>query len=190
MLPESKLIVRVILVHVWSNAIVLLKLKIRKVTMKNSEILDALKLNIDILYKFIISIPEEAIMKRRKDYWTIYEHLEHMVVTQDMLYHRIDNFIKEEEPVIKPYNPEDKPKSNKKRTVKELLEAFSKWRNKQVGLIESCDDEIWEKTAEHPEYDQYSFETMVRHVLLHDGFHMYRIEELWLVKDEYVKPLQ
>jgi len=158
--------------------------------MRNSQLVEALKLNADILNTFIRSIPDQAIMERRKNFWTIHEHLEHLAEMQPILYQRIVNVINEEEPVITPYYPEDNPESGERRkTVEELLEAFSSWRSKQVALIETCDESIWDKTAEHPEYDTYTFEILVRHVLMHDGFHMYRIEELWLVKDEFIKPL-
>jgi uncharacterized damage-inducible protein DinB len=157
--------------------------------MRNSQLVEALKLNTDILKTFISSIPEDAMMNRRKDFWTIYEHLVHLVETQALLHHRIELFINEESPVMTPYNPEGAPESDEKKTAGELLEEFSNWRNKQVELIETCDDSTWDKMGEHPEYDSYSFETLVRHILLHDGYHMYRMEELWLLKDKFIKPL-
>jgi hypothetical protein len=107
--------------------------------LENSNIIEALKLNAGILREFIGAIPDKDIKKRRKDFWTIYEHLEHLVVTQVMLYRRIDNFIKAEKPVIKAYTPDDKPKSAGTKTAGELLGDFSKWRDKQLELIQSCD---------------------------------------------------
>lgn len=156
--------------------------------MKNEMIVEALKLNAEVLSGFIKSIPEEAMMKRRKDFWTIYEHLDHLASAQAMLCGRIENFIQEEKPVVKPYNPADKPVIKKMRTITKLLEDFSKLRAKQVVLLEGCADDVWGKTAQHPQYSEYNFETMVRHILFHDGSHMYRMEELWLLKDEFIKP--
>ena len=146
--------------------------------MKIPQLAEALKSNAEILSTFVRSIPEDALQTRRQDFWTIYEHLAHLVETQAMLHHRIELFMEEEAPVMTPYNPPDTPDTDEKKSVEELLEAFSSWRSKQVELIESCDDATWEKMGEHPEYDNYSFETLVRHILLHDGFHMYRMEEL------------
>jgi hypothetical protein len=53
-----------------------------------------------------------------------------------------------------------------------------------VELARSCGPEAWEKPGVHPEYDQYSLEILLRHILTHDGWHMYRMEEIWLAKDE------
>ena len=33
---------------------------------------------------------------------------------------------------------------------------------------------------------KYNFEIVLNHILFHDYWHMYRIEELWLTKDEYL----
>jgi hypothetical protein len=60
---------------------------------------------------------------------------------------------------------------------------------KQIDFAETCNDETWIMTIEHPEYDFYSFEFQVRHLALHDGLHMHRMEELWLLKDGFIKPL-
>ena len=57
------------------------------------------------------------------------------------------------------------------------------------GLIRSADKSIWIKEAEHPEYHIYTPYIMLRHRLMHDHFHMYRIEELWLTNEEYLKKI-
>jgi uncharacterized damage-inducible protein DinB len=158
--------------------------------MNKKALIDGLRLNIAILRDFIAAIPEGEIEKRRKeDYWSIREHLSHLVITQIMLCKRLELFIKEERPVIVPYVPEGKPdtEGKAKKPIGELLDSFEKWRERQLGFIESCGDEVWPKSAEHPEYLAYSFETLIRHILLHDSYHMNRIEELWLLKDEYLK---
>jgi hypothetical protein len=35
-------------------------------------------------------------------------------------------------------------------------------------------------------YAQYGFKILVRHILLQASFHLYRMEELWLARDEYL----
>ena len=70
------------------------------------------------------------------------------------------------------------------------MEAFARWREKQVRLIEAVPAEVWRKTAVHPQYESYGFEILVRHIALHDGFHLARIEDLWVLKDGSLKPLE
>lgn len=156
----------------------------------NEKLLANLEGNITILRDFIGRMPEDAVLKRRRpDVWTIYEHLEHVSGAQVMLLHRIEMFMNEEKPVITPYIPPDKPAENASKPVEHLLDTFTKYRMKQLDAIKKAPDPLWEKRALHPEYSDYSFITLVRHAYLHDSFHMYRMEELWLQKDGFLKTL-
>jgi hypothetical protein len=146
--------------------------------------------NKNILKQLISIINENDIHKRIKDFWTIYEHIDHLVVTQKMLLGRIQQFIVEDKPIMKPYIPEDKPiVENAKKSAKELVEEFIKLRDLQIGLVKKAKRNVWQKDGVHPEYSKYSLEILVRHILLHDSFHMWRIEELWIEKEELIKEL-
>jgi hypothetical protein len=68
----------------------------------------------------------------------------------------------------------------------EALKEFKTLRSESIEIVKSLDDSIWEKEAEHPEYKIYTPYIMLRHLLMHDYFHMYKIEELWLTNDEYL----
>lgn len=72
----------------------------------------------------------------------------------------------------------------------ESLQKFSLWRGRQVELIESLPAEVWRRIGSHPEYTQYSLSILIRHILMHDHWHMYRMEELWLTNDEYLTVLE
>jgi hypothetical protein len=71
-----------------------------------------------------------------------------------------------------------------------VLQEFEEYRKKQLTLLETADDIIWRRTASHPEYDRYSLYILTRHVLMHDHWHMYRMEELWLTKDAFLTRLE
>lgn len=150
-------------------------------------------MNIDILKRFVLLIPENNLHVRRGEgFWTVYEHVHHLALVQPMLFRRIRQFVKEEHPLIHAFTPnpeEDKKQDAPLKPVNELLESFASWRGKQVELIQSCSDDVWQRVGEHPEYDQYPFEVLISHILAHDGFHLYRVEELWLVKDQSLAKL-
>ncbi len=55
-----------------------------------------------------------------------------------------------------------------------------------MELLSKLDKSVWEKTATHPEYEHYSLYILARHILIHDHWHMYRMEELWLTRDDYL----
>jgi uncharacterized damage-inducible protein DinB len=155
--------------------------------MNGIKLIDALELNSDILEQFVQQMSEERLHRKRGEgVWTVYEHLHHLALVQPVMFKRIRMFRNEERPVIRPYvpGPEEEKERTVKRPVAELVRTFREWRNKQVELARSCNPEAWQKKGEHPEYDRYSLEILLRHVLAHDGWHMYRMEEIWLAKDE------
>lgn len=146
-----------------------------------------------ILSAFISDIPEDKLDHRRcEGCWTIAEHLSHLAQVQPMLLERIQRFIDEERPEFIPYIPgegEDEPATPERMAIEDALSQFSAIRRRQLNLLEGASDATWEKQAVHPEYDQYGFHILVRHVLMHDHWHMYRMEELWLTKEPYLTRL-
>lgn len=148
----------------------------------------SLELNISIFERFISLIPESNLHTQRGDgLWTLYEHIYHLAMVQPMLFRRLRQFVREEAPVIHAFTPdpeEDQKEDAAEKPVAEILKSFSSWRKKQVDLLRSCDSSVWEREGKHPEYSEYPFEVLVTHILAHDGFHLYRIEELWLVSDQ------
>lgn len=159
--------------------------------MLKNDFLIGLSNNKGILKQFVSVISENDIHRRIKNFWTIYEHIDHLVLTQKVLLGRIQQFIVEDKPIMKPYIPEKKPiVEDAKKTAKELVEEFIKLRDLQIGLIKKAKRNVWQKEGTHPEYSKYSLEILIRHILLHDSFHMWRIEELWIEKAELIQELK
>jgi len=148
-------------------------------------IIENLKNTPIVLNSFIESIPVDKYDVVKKDgFWSIKEHIVHLYETQPMLYERLKLFKNEDNPVIKPYIPSHRIINDKiDINISELLIKFSEFRKKQLDLILTFDDKIWQKKAIHPEYESYGAYILLRHMMLHDYWHMYRIEELWLVKN-------
>ncbi len=147
-----------------------------------------------ILSEFVQSIPENRLDLRRGDgFWTIAEHVNHLAQVQPMLLDRIHRFLSETCPEFIPYFPGEDENESDTPTRMDMpvsLEQFAVCRSEQCSLIENADDGIWQRTAKHPEYEQYSLYILVRHILMHDYWHMYRMEELWLTKDAYLSRLE
>ena len=158
--------------------------------MLKKDLIAGLTVNKGILRQLISTMEPEAIKRRIKDYWTIYEHLDHLVVTQKMLLGRIKQFLAEDRPTMKPYIPEDKPEvENASKSAAQLVGEFERLRDEQLVLIKKAKRDVWQREGIHPEYKKYGFEILVRHILLHDSFHMWRMEELWIEKEELIKEL-
>ncbi len=143
-----------------------------------------------VLEDLIAAIPPERI---DHDFgpgiWTVHEHVHHLAMTQVTMQKRIQLFLAEEKPEIVPYYPDRQAEKPVLKPIAELLAAFAEWRARQLESIGKAGDPIWNKRATHPEYERYDFPIAVRHILTHDGFHFYRIEELGLLKKENVRPL-
>jgi hypothetical protein len=155
--------------------------------MHPAELIDSLEMSAAVLERFVRQIPEFKMdRKRGEGIWTVHEHLHHLTLVQPVMYKRFRLFKNEEKPVFTVYLPDAAEEKERavKRSVEELVATFKDWRARQLELIRSCGPEVWAKTGTHPEYDLYTFEILVRHVLTHDGWHMHRMEEIWLAKDE------
>ena len=154
--------------------------------------IQVLELNKSILKQFIEGMTENEINNKIKDYWTIYEHLVHLVQSQKVFLNRIIIFEKEDKPIMIPSGPNNDGSKNElenKKNVKDLLEEFIKLRNEQIEKINIFGEKILNKEGQHTEYKKYSFEILLRHFILHDSFHMCRMEELWIKKEEYILEL-
>jgi hypothetical protein len=162
----------------------------KEVIMKDlHDILTCLEKSPAILANLAASIPGAERKRRRLDNaWTVHEHVCHLVQVQPMLISRCRMFRDEEHPVIRPFLP---GKSDPEDDLMAMdwdsaVADFPSLRGEMFEVIESFDDAVWKREASHPEYRNYTPYIFVRHVLMHDHWHMYRIEELWLTTDEYL----
>ena len=148
-----------------------------------------LSTNGQILAYFINSIPKEQLfVQRRPGLWTIAEHVQHLADVQPMLLERIQRFEADDKPRFIPFVPDEEPDQPAPRSIDidDALQRFDHVRLQQTDLLNRIDSTAWEKSASHPEYAQYNLYILIRHILMHDHWHMYRIEELWLTRDEYL----
>jgi uncharacterized damage-inducible protein DinB len=156
------------------------------------DLLECLKRSGRILAEFVKTISAAKLNQRRGDgFWTIAEHVSHLAQVQSMLLGRLQRFMDEDRPQFVPYIPGDDETESRPSQMEmdDALEAFARRRRQQVELLEKADSDVWQKTASHPEYEHYSLYILVRHSLMHDHWHMYRMEELWLTRDAYLTKL-
>lgn len=157
------------------------------------DLLETLKRSPNILSRFVRSIPENKLdVRRGEGFWTIAEHYSHLAQVQPMLLKRIERFLNEDHPEFVPYNPgsSEEPATPPRMSIESALDQFTCYRACQLRLLESADENCWKKKATHPEYEEYSLYILTRHVLMHDHWHMYRMEELWLTRDAFLTRLE
>ncbi len=157
------------------------------------ELLEGLRQTPKILSQLVESIPVDKLnLRRGEGFWTVAEHVSHVAQVQPMLLKRFERFMNEDHPNFVPYIPgtsDEEPDNPPVMAVATALDQFARYRDKQLLLIESAGEDTWKKTATHPEYEAYSLYILTRHVLMHDYWHLYRMEELWLTRDAYLTKL-
>jgi hypothetical protein len=157
------------------------------------DLLESLKRSTSILSAFARTIPADALHRRRNAAcWTPAEHVSHLAQVQPMLLERLQRFRDEERPAFVPYIPgegEEEPGTPEVMPIDAALEQFSRYRVNQTDLLAAANAATWEKTGSHPEFAHYSCYILARHILMHDHWHMYRMEELWLTRDDYLTQL-
>src|SRR6185369_5407014 len=145
------------------------------------DLLETLRRSPKILSQFVLSIPESKLdLRRGEGFWTVAEHCSHLAQVQPMLLKRIERFMNEDKPEFVPYIPgggKEEPVSPPRMSIESALDQFAHFRASQLLLLESADDLAWKKSALHPEYEEYSLYILTRHVLMHDHWHLYRMEE-------------
>ncbi len=152
--------------------------------------LDILAAAPDLLEELIAEVPKTMLNMRRIDgKWSIHEHACHLAEAQRMIIGRFKRFKSEKKPTFAPYLPGTTvPDDNlAKMNLQEQLADYRANRKVLIDLLQSYTSEDWTNEGSHPEYSRINPLIWVRHVMMHDHFHMYRIEELWLTTDAYLR---
>lgn len=136
---------------------------------------------------YVANIPESLMdLRRAEGAWTIREHVYHLAEVQPMLGGRIRTIGESPDVKITPFIPDESRKAKVLfRSVEEALASYAGEREKQAALVETLRKESFEHSALHPEYKQYNLPILINHIVFHDYWHLYRIEEIWLLKDEF-----
>lgn len=138
-----------------------------------------------LLKEMISEIPSSLMKKRRiPGKWCIHEHAVHFAKVQKILNGRLQLFMAEDSPQIVPYVPGASTPVDEliKADLKTSLKEFTLDRKTFIKNLKRLKPKDWRKQARHPQFATYTPYIMVRHLLLHDYTHMYRIEELWLTR--------
>ena len=139
-----------------------------------------------IIVPLVREVPP-AILKRRPKpgKWSAHEHACHLAVVHPLFFTRLDLMLAETHPHITAYQPDQDEAEDHllKMDLEGTLHRFVEDRKRLLTRLRNLTLPDWARTAEHPEYSQYSVFIMFRHLVLHDLFHAYRIEELLLKRD-------
>ena len=154
--------------------------------METADIISRLEAAPALIAELVRETPQRN-RKRRPapDRWSVHEHACHLAEVHPLFFERLDRMLREENPVIVPYDPppEEQTGSLLERDLDQELQRFTADRAKLVRRLRELSPDDWKRRGEHGDYKPYSVAIMFRHVMIHDYFHAYRIEELALKKD-------
>lgn len=159
--------------------------------MKTDDKLEILSATPHILKEMLDEIPPSSLKQRRiPGKWSIHEHACHLYDAQGMMLSRFETFKTIRNPVFQPFIPgsDATPDDHLIRMDLETsIKSFETDRKKLVTFLQTFNGDDWNNEGSHPEYSTYTPAIFLRHIMMHDHFHMYRIEELWLTTDEFLR---
>lgn len=151
-----------------------------------SAVIDALDRAPAIVVPLVREVPKAVLTRRpAPGRWSAHEHACHLAHVHRLFFDRLDVMLASPAPVVTPYQPGESDADDflSRMDLATALRQFVADRRLLVSRLRTLTPTDWARTAEHPEYSQYSVFIMFRHVALHDFLHAYRIEELLLRRE-------
>ncbi|WP_117879351.1 DinB family protein [Aureibaculum luteum] len=144
-------------------------------------ILNALSETPRLLKELISEIDSELYKEKMiKGKWSIHEHATHIAVGDIYGFQkRLKVFRQEEKPIFEPLSGDSFDKNFfLKLDLKKTINDFFEIRQRTIELTKAFNSNDWNKLAIHPEYKTYTPYIMLRHLLMHDHNHLYKIEDM------------
>src|SRR5262245_25546280 len=139
-----------------------------------------------IIIGLIREVPPQNLKRRpASNKWSAHEHACHISSGHEAFLARLELMLSDRFPKIKSMEPSPDEEAGSLLSVDldEALDHYVRERALLVKRLKELSVEDWQRTAEHEAFSHYSVHIMFRHMLNHEMFHAYRIEELLLKKD-------
>jgi uncharacterized damage-inducible protein DinB len=147
----------------------------------SAEILRALEATPKLLKELVLEIDPKCYKQQLiGGKWTIHEHATHIAVCDlQGFQQRLKNFKNQDKPIIAPFSGDDyKPSFFLEIDLMQAIDDFFAIRAETLKQARALTLTDWDKTAIHPEYKIYTPYVLLRHLLMHDHSHLYKIEDM------------
>ena len=133
------------------------------------------------LEAMVKSLPEEKLIRRDGDSWSIQENVGHFLTIESLFLGRLDDY-ENDSPVLRPArfedNPTDKANFNEK-DIQWILDQFREQRSIYTSRLDVLHPEDFEKAILHPRLNKaMRLCDMLSFHAAHDQHHLTRIVEL------------
>jgi hypothetical protein len=139
-----------------------------------------------IIIGLVREVPPQNLKRRPSpNKWSAHEHACHLTTGHAVFLSRLEAMLSAAHPRIKSMEPSPDEEAGSLLSVDldEALDRYVRERALTVERLKELSQADWQRTAEHEAFSHYSVHIMFRHVLMHEMFHAYRIDELMLKKD-------
>jgi len=133
------------------------------------------------LEALVKSLPNEVLIRRDGDSWSIQENIGHFLTSESLFFGRLDDY-ENNAPVLRPArfedNPTDKANFNEKN-IQWILDEFRTQRGIYIDRLDALEPEDFEKAILHPRLNKpMRLCDMLLFHAEHDQHHLTRIAEL------------
>ena len=126
--------------------------------------------------------PARYTQNRVKGKWSIHDQVCHLADAQKILHSRFKQFIEEDEPEIRSYDPGNELAFSD-RNMESEIDHYRLDRESMVEELMEQDIQFWNKKGTHPAFQPYGSRILLNHCLNVDYAHFFSIEQLGLTKD-------
>ena len=134
------------------------------------------------LLRELISEIDPKLYKEKiiKGKWSIHENATHIAVGDIYGFQkRLKDFREKEKAIFEPLSGDNFDENFfLELDLETTLKDFFEIRQRTIELAKEFNSTDWNKLAVHPEYKTYTPYIMLRHLLMHDHNHLYKIEDM------------
>lgn len=131
--------------------------------------------------QIVSSLPEEVLIIKHDDRWSIKENIGHLIDLEELHDGRIDDFLAGKE-ILRPADLNNKKTdeaNHNNKNISQLLIQLKQVREKFIERLSDLDASVRERVAIHPRLNQPMRPIdMAQFVLEHDEHHIQTIKEL------------
>lgn len=152
-----------------------------KMNRKIETILNALSETPRLLKELISEIDPKLYKKKIiEGKWSIHENATHIAVGDIYIFQKmLKDFKEKQKPTFESLSGENFAEDFFiELDLKKSINDFFEIRQRTIELAKEFNSNDWNKLAIHPEYKTYTPYIMLRHILMHDHNHLYKIEDM------------
>jgi hypothetical protein len=141
-------------------------------------ILARLREQADDVRRLAAGLRDDQLSRRLSpDKWSLKELVCHLHRVQQVFEGRVQAMLREDAPLIAPYEPEADAEFEKMAARPGLaaLAAFSSERERFARRLEALSAGDWARSGRHPEFADYNVQFQVEYMVHHEAHHVYQM---------------